>query len=62
MGAGRGTRQPQLGQLGHRSGQEHPERLGLVARRFANYATAVLELLGQAELEHVARNNRVGST
>jgi len=29
--------------------------------RFANYVTPVLELLGQAELEHVARNNRVRS-
>ncbi len=29
--------------------------------RFANYVTPVLELLGQAELEHSARNNRVRS-
>lgn len=27
--------------------------------RFANYVTPVLELLGQVELEHGARNNRV---
>jgi len=27
--------------------------------RFANYVTPVLELLGRAELEHGARNNRV---
>lgn len=27
--------------------------------RFANYVTPVLELLGKAELEHNARNNRV---
>jgi len=27
--------------------------------RFANYVTPVLELLGSAELEHQARNNRV---
>jgi hypothetical protein len=27
--------------------------------RFANYVTPVLELLGTAELEHQARNNRV---
>lgn len=27
--------------------------------RFANYVTPILELLGQAELEHGARNNRV---
>ncbi len=30
--------------------------------RFANYVTPVLELLGRAELEHGARNNRVRST
>ena len=30
--------------------------------RFANYVTPVLELLGQAELEHSARNNRVRIT
>ncbi|MFN8082432.1 MAG: hypothetical protein U0Q19_22985 [Kineosporiaceae bacterium] len=27
--------------------------------RFANYVTPILELLGQVELEHGARNNRV---
>lgn len=30
--------------------------------RFANYVTPVLELLGWAELEHQARNNRVRAT
>ena len=30
--------------------------------RFANYVTPVLELLGLAELEHGARNNRVRAT
>ena len=30
--------------------------------RFANYVTPVLELLGRAELEHGARNNRVRAT
>ena len=30
--------------------------------RFANYVTPVLELLGEAELEHGARNNRVRAT
>ena len=30
--------------------------------RFANYVTPVLELLGEAELEHGPRNNRVRAT
>ena len=30
--------------------------------RFANYVTPVLELLGRAELEHGARNNRARAT
>lgn len=30
--------------------------------RFANYVTPVLELLGRAELEHGARNNRIRAT
>lgn len=30
--------------------------------RFANYVSPVLELLGKAELEHNARNNRIRAT